>query len=287
MVSPDQRRSAVAWAQTAYGLSERRASRAVVVDRSLVRYQSCRDPDLALRGRLRELAMVRPAFGHKRLHVLIRRDGWAVNHKKTHRLYKAEGLQLRPRRPRRRRAVAMRQGEPVVTTPNTRWAMDFMHDTLADRSPIRIFTLVDVCTRECVALRVARSFSGTDVAAMLAEAGVARGKLPEAVQCDQGTEFTAIALDHWAYWNHVELDFSRPGKPVDNCVCEAFNGSLRRECLSQHWFASIPEAAVVLQAWQQDYNNHRPHTSLGLQPPAAYRRAGIFEPRFIHAQNSQ
>jgi putative transposase len=287
MVSPAQRRDAMRWAQAAYQVSERRACRALVVERSVLRYQSCRDPDLALRGRLRELAQARPAFGHKRLHVLIRRDGWAVNHKKTHRLYKAEGLQLKPRRPRRRRAVTMRQGDPVVLAPNTRWAMDFMHDTLADRSPIRIFTLVDVCTRECVALHVARSFSGTDVAAFLAQAGQRRGKLPAVVQCDQGTEFTAIALDHWAYWNQVQLDFSRPGKPVDNCVCEAFNGSLRRECLSQHWFASIAEADVVLQAWQHDYNIHRPHTTLGLQSPAAYRRAGIFEPRFIRAQNSQ
>ncbi len=136
-------------------MSERRACRALDVERSVLRYQSRRDPDLALRGRLRELAQTRPAFGHKRLHVLIRRDGWPVNHKKTHRLYKAEGLQLKPRLPRRRRAVTMRQGDPVVLAPNTRWAMDFMYDTLADRSPIRIFTLLDVCTRECVALHVA------------------------------------------------------------------------------------------------------------------------------------
>lgn len=287
MVSPAQRRDAMRWAQAAYQVSERRACRALAVERSVLRYQSCRDPDLALRGRLRELAQARPAFGHKRIHVLIRRDGRPVNHKKTHRLYKAEGLQLKPRRPRRRRAVTMRQGDPVVLAPNTRWAMDFMYDTLADRSPIRLFTLVDVCTREFVALHVARSFSGTDVAALLTQAGQRRGKLPEVVQCDQGTEFTAIALDRWAYWNQVRLDFSRPGKPVDNCVCEAFNGSVRRECLSQHWFASIAEATMILEAWQQDYNNYRPHTTLGLQPPAEYRRAGIFEPRFIRARNSQ
>lgn len=211
MVSPAQRRDAMRWAQAAYQVSERRACRALAVERSVLRYQSCRDPDLALRGRLRELAQARPAFGHKRLHVLIRRDGWPVNHKKTHRLYKAEGLQFKPRRPRRRRAVTMRLGDPVVLAPNTRWAMDFMYDTLANRSPIRIFTLVDICTRECVALHVARSFSGTDFASFLAQAGQRRGKLPEVVQCDQGTEFTVIALDHWAYWNSVQLDFSRPG----------------------------------------------------------------------------
>ena len=232
-------------------------------------------------------AQARPAFGHQRLHVLIRRDGWPVHHKKTHRRYKAEGLQRKPRRPRRRRAVAMRHGDPVVLAPNTRWAMDCMYDTLMDRSRIRIFTRVDVGTRECVALHVARRFSGTDVAACLTPAGQRRGKLPEVVQCDQGTAFTAMALDHWAYGNQVQVDVSRPGTPVDNGVCEAFNGSLRRACLSPHWFASIAEAAVVLTTWQDDDNNPRPHTTLGLQPPAEYRRAGIFEPRYIRAQNSQ
>ena len=219
--------------------------------------------------------------------MLLRRDGLQVNHKKTHRVYKEEGLPLRPRRPRRRRAVLQRHAGPVVTQPNQRWAMDFMHDTLADGSTIRLFTLVDVCTRECVALQVAKQFRGTDVARILSDAADARGGGPSVVQCDNGTEFTSVALDHWAYWNKVRLDFSRPGKPVDNCVCEAFNGSVRRECLSQHWFASIAEAATVLEIWRQDYNEHRPHTTLGLQPPAVYRRAGIFEPRTVRLINSR
>ena len=285
MVSSAQRRAAVRWAQEAYRVSERRACRALVIERTGVRYRSRKPDDAPLRLRLRELATARPAFGHKRLHVLLRRDGLPVNHKKTHRLYKEEGLQLRPRRPRRRRAVLQRVGGAVVTRPNERWAMDFMHDTLASGQTIRIFTLVDVCTRECVALHVARQFRGTDVAQRLSEAGLARLTLPSVLQCDNGSEFTSTALDHWAYWNTVQLDFSRPGKPVDNCVCEAFNGSLRRECLSQHWFASVAEAAVVLETWRNDYNNHRPHTTLGLQSPAVYRRAGIFEPRSVRALN--
>jgi len=160
-----------------------------------------------------------------------------------------------------------------------------LYDTLAGGGTIRVFTLVDVCTRECVALHVARQFRGTDVARLLTEAGQARGTLPAVIQCDCGTEFTSVALDHWAYWNQVQLDFSRPGKPVDNCICEAFNGSLRRECLSQHWFASLPEATAVLETWRHDYNDHRPHTTVGLQPPTAYKRAGIFEPRLIRAIN--
>ena len=125
--------------------------------------------------------------------------------------------------------------------------MDFMQDTLADGSTIRLFTLVDVCTRECVALKVAKQFRGTDVARTLSDAADARGGGPSVVQCDDGTEFTSAALDHWAYWNQVRLDFSRPGKPVDNRVCEAVNGGMRRECLAQHWFASLAEAAIVLE----------------------------------------
>lgn len=285
MVSPAERRAAVVWARAAYRVSERRACRAPVIERTGVRYRSCKPDDSPLRRRLHELARARPAFGHKRLHVLLRREGVTVNHKRTRRLYKEEGLQLKPRRPRRRRAVLLRIGGPVVTQPNQRWAMDFMHDTLAGGRAIRVFTLVDVCTRECVALHVAKQFRGTDIAQLLSEAGTGRGGLPAVVQCDNGTEFTSTALDHWAYWNKVQLDFSRPGKPVDNCVCEAFNGSLRRECLSQHWFASIAEAAVIVESWRQDYNNHRPHTTLGLQPPAVYRRADIYELRSVRAIN--
>ena len=285
MVSPAERRAAVVWARATYRVSERRACRALEVERTMVRYRPHGRDDRPVRARLRELAHARPAFGHKRLHVLIRREGWRINHKKTHRLYKVEGLQLKPRRPRRRRAVLGRAGGVLVTQPNQRWAMDFMHDTLAGGRTIRIFTVVDVCTRECVALVAAPQFRGTDVATQLSTAGDARGALPVVVQCDNGTEFTSTALDHWAYWNHVQLDYSRPGKPVDNCVCEAFNGSLRRECLSQHWFATLAEAQLVLDAWRQDYNDHRPHTTLGLQPPTVYRRAGIFEPRSVRALN--
>ena len=134
-------------------------------------------------------------------------------------------------------------------------------------------------------MQIAKHLRGTDVARMLSDAADARGGGPSVVPCDHGTEFTSVALDHWAYWNKVRLDFSRPGKPVDNCVCEAFNGSVRRECLSQHWFASIAEAATVLESWRQDDNNHRPHSTLGLQPPAVYRRAGIFEPRTVRLIN--
>jgi putative transposase len=256
----------------------------LVIQRSSMRYRARRADDAPVRRRLHELARDRPSFGAKRLHVLLRRDGLRINHNKVHRLYIEEGLQLKPRR-RRRRSATVRQPRAVVSHANERWAMDFMHDVLATGQTVRVFTLVDVYTRECVALEVARSFRGSDVARLLSDAGERRGGLPAIIQCDNGTEFTSTALDHWAYWNRVKLDFSRPGKPVDNSVCEAFNGSVRRECLTCLWFASLAEARVTLASWREDYNNHRPHTSLGLQPPAAYAGAGHYLPRIRTLRN--
>ena len=180
MVSPRPRRDAVAWAQSAYGVSERRACRALAVERSLVRYASRRPADTALRARLRELATTRISFGSRRLHTLLRREGVPVNYKRVHRLYVEEGLQLKPRRRKRRKAHMVRRPPIVVARPGERWAMDFMHDTLADGRSIRIFTLVDVYSRECVALVAAAHFRGTDVVELLRAAGARAGALPAA-----------------------------------------------------------------------------------------------------------
>lgn len=278
MVSPAQRRAVVAWAMQTYRVSERRACCALALSRSVIRYQSVKPAEAPIRRRLHELAVFRPSYGVRRLHVLLRRDGLRINLKKVRRIYLEEGLQLKPRR-RRRRASTTRQVRTAPQRANERWAMDFMHDVLGTGRTIRVFTLIDVFTRECIALAASARFSGHDVARMLSDAGRERGRLPEIIQCDNGTEFTSTALDHWAYWNHVKLDFSRPGKPVDNSVCEAFNGSLRRELLTQHWFASLAEAAAELEIWREDYNNHRPHTSLGLQPPTHFRTGGAYRPR--------
>lgn len=279
MVSPAQRRAVVHWAREDDRLSERRACRALAVHRSPIRYRSRRGDDAPLRQRLRELAADRLTFGVKRLTTLLRREGRMVNHKRVYRVYCEEGLQLRPRRKRRRRAAVVRLPRAVVTEPNQRWAMDFMHDVLSGGRTYRVFTLVDVCTREALAVVARERFRGTDVVEVLTRVAQERGGHPGIIQCDNGTEFTSVALDHWAYWNHVQLDFSRPGKPVDNCVCEAFNGTLRRECLTLHWFRSLAEAQVELDGWRRDYNNARPHTSLGHHTPVDWWRAGSHLPR--------
>ena len=278
MVRPAQRRAAVTWARDAYRLSERRACKAMGAPRSTVRYRSVRPHQEALRKRLKELASVRVRAGYKQLHVFLRREGWPVNHKRIYRLYTEEGLTLKRRRPKRHRSAVVRQARPMPAEPNQQWAMDFMHDTLAGGQTIRLLTAIDLCTRECVVLQVAKGFTGTDVASLLNRSGEDRGKLPERIRVDNGTEFTSRALDHWAYWNGVALDFSRPGKPVDNCFIESFNGTVRRECLSQHWFTGLEDAQRTLDAWREDYNNTRPHRSLANQSPAKYRGGGYCLP---------
>ena len=255
------------------------------MSRSSLRYRSRRPAQEPLRKRLKELAATRVSYGYLRLYVLLRREGWRVNQKLVYRLYREEGLVLKRRRPKRRKSAAQRTPRPQPGAPNERWAMDFVHDTLAGGQTLRVLTVVDVHTRECVALVPQLGFRGADVARVLSAAGEERG-LPALISVDNGTEFTSKALDHWAYWNRVQLDFSRPGKPTDNAHAEAFNASLRRECLSQHWFTDLADAERTLRAWRDEYNNVRPHSSLANHPPAYSGRGGYFTPSRERVQNS-
>ena len=216
---------------------------------------------------MREITEVRVHYGYRRVYVLLRREGWKVNHKRVYRLYREDGLGLRRRKPKRRRAAMARQPRPTVSAPNERWTMDFMSDALANGQKLRVLTVVDTYTRECVALEGDTQFRGADVAGVLTRLGTTRG-LPTVIQCDNGTEFTSRALDHWAWSHGVQLDFSRPGKPTDNATIESFNASVRRECLSEHYFSTLAEAQVVLGLFRDEYNNHRPHSSLGQKTPA-------------------
>lgn len=216
-----------------------------------------------------ELATVRTSYGYRRLHVLLRREGWPINVKRVYRLYAEEGLGLKRKKPKRRRAAVARVQLDPVSGPGQRWAMDFMHDELFDGKKIRVLTVIDVFTRECLELEVRKNFRGVDVAQVLSKLVERHGK-PQTIQCDQGTEFTSLAMDHWAYWNQVGLNFSRPGTPGDNARNEAFNGTVRRECLTHHYFLSLEEAAAVLGSWKEEYNNDRPHGSLGQFTPAEF-----------------
>lgn len=219
--------------------------------------------------RIRDLAAARVRYGYRRVHVLLAREGWKVNHKRVFRLYRLEGLSLRLK-VRKKRVSAPRLIQPAPTAPNQRWSMDFMSDSLHDGRRFRVFTLVDNMTRESPHIAVERSFSGQQIAEILDQVGQRIG-LPEAIQLDNGPEFTSKALDEWAARNKVKLLFSRPGTPTDNPYVEAFNGRLRAECLDQHWFTSLEDAKSTIESWRKEYNTERPHTALGNLAPAEYR----------------
>ena len=218
--------------------------------------------------RLRELALSRPRFGYRRLLILLRREGWKVNHKRVHRLYRLEGLIVRIRR-RKRLASAIRVPLTPPVRRNERWAMDFVADSLADGRKFRVLTVVDAFTRECVALEAAHSLPAPIVTAALDRAIAERGK-PEAITIDNGTEFTSNHFDAWAYKRGIRLDFIRPGKPIENAYAESFNGRFRDECLSASWFTSLDDARLTIQDWRRDYNESRPHSALGGEPPTAF-----------------
>lgn len=217
--------------------------------------------------RLRELAAVRISYGYRRLHVLLAREGWSINHKRVYRLYRMEGLGIRRKKPRRRVAYVRRELVPSAQARNECWSMDFISDQLFNGRRVRILVIVDNHTREALALEANTRIQGMDVVTTLERITEAQG-FPRRIKVDNGPEFISKDVDHWAYWNHVELDFSRPGKPSDNALVEAFNSRFRQECLNQHWFLSMEDAREKILAWQIEYNTDRPHSALGYRSPA-------------------
>lgn len=201
---------------------------------------------------------------------MLRREGWKVNHKRVARIYREEGLQVR-RKKRKKMTAAVRVPLAAASRPNEYWSMDFVMDvTLAGRR-IRILAIVDDFTRECLAVEVDSSIGGARVARVLDRIVEFRGK-PKAITVDNGPEFAGRALDAWAYQNKVQLDFIRPGKPVENCYIESFNGKFRDECLSVNEFLSLHEARTIIEVWRDDYNGQRPHTSLGSLTPIEFAK---------------
>lgn len=253
----------------AYQVSERRACTAMTWPRSSHRYQSVADPQVALRMRLKELAASRVGYGYRRLYILLRREGWAVNHKRVYRLYCQECLSLRKKPPRRRVACQKREIRPTAAAKNECWSMDFVSDQLFDGHRVRVLVIVDNHTRESLALVAGQRIRGIEVVAQLEHLSQEHG-VPQRIQVDNGPEFISKDLDRWAYWNRVQLDFSRPGKPTDNALVESFNARFRQECLNQHWFLSLPDAQEKIDAWRHEYNHGRPHSSLGYRSPAEF-----------------
>lgn len=242
----------------------------VALDRSTYRYTPRPSTDEVIVARMREIALTRVRYGFWRIYVLLRREGWRINHKRVYRLYRQEGLHLRSKRPRRNRAGADRLDRIEVTRPHPCWSMDFVADALFDGRRFRALTVVDNDSRQCLALHVDSAIKGADVTEIVARIAEQAGQTPERIQVDNGSKFISKALDRWAYEHAVTLDFSRPGKPTDNADIESFNGSFRDECLNTNGFLSLDDAREKIEAWRSEYNGFRPHQALGDLSPEMY-----------------
>jgi len=252
--------------RTVWQISVRRACRAVPVNRSTYHYRPRRNGQAPLMKRIREIAETRVRYGYRRIHVLLRREGWLVNPKRVCRLYREMGLQLRNKTPKRRVKAKLRADRSAATKPNEIWAMDFVHDQLFDGRKLRILTIVDTFTRLSPAIDVRQSYRGCDVVETLERATAQTGS-PKTIRLDNGPEFVSKELDLWAFMRGVTLDFSRPGKPTDNAFIESLNGKFRSECLNANWFLSLDEARRKCEAWRRDYNEVRPHSAIGNKVP--------------------
>ncbi len=253
-----------------HGISERRACSIIGADRSAVRYRHCRADDTAMRHRLKALAAERRRFGYRRLKLLLEREGIHMNHKKLRRLYAEERLQVR-RRGGRKRALGTRAPMTLPQGPNQRWSLDFVADTLTDGRRFRILIVIDDFTRECLCLVADTSLSGKRVARELTAIIARRGARPLLCVSDNGTELTSNAILTWCQDTKVDWHYIAPGKPQQNAFAESFNSRLRDECLNETLFTSLPQARVVLAAWQRDYNEVRPHSAHGGRTPASIR----------------
>jgi putative transposase len=269
VVTSQARREVAMAFRERFELSERRATGLALAHRSTARYQSRRREDSKIRRRLLELAALRPRHGCDLLWLQLRREGFAVNRKRILRLYRLERLALRQKPRKKLVAAARRSRETAATAPTQRWSMDFMHDTLSTGRAIRLLNVLDEFHRESLAIEVDLSLPAERVIRVLDRLIAEHGQ-PQELWVDNGPEFTSKALDRWAAERGIEIRFIRPGKPVENCFIESFNGTLRRDCLDANWFGSLAEARLRIEAWRLEYNHDRPHTSLGGLAPAEF-----------------
>jgi putative transposase len=268
MVTPVARREGVQHLLDLNLVSERRACSLVGLSRTVRHYRRRRD-DGALRSRLQVLAAQYPRYGYLTLHSLLKTEGQVINRKRTYRVYRLLGLQVRTRK--RKRLTRPRIPLPLPTAPNQRWSLDFVSDQLASGRRFRILNIVDDYSRECVGQLIDTSISGTAVSHFLDELGTTRG-LPKTLVSDNGTEFTSKAMFLWAQRTGVTLHFIQPGKPTQNAFIESFNGKFRDNCLNQHWFTDLNDARRTIDAWRRHYNEVRPHSALGYLPPAVFAK---------------
>ncbi|NCB30053.1 MAG: IS3 family transposase [Clostridia bacterium] len=226
--------------------------------------------------RIREIASVRIRYGYRRIHILLRREGWEINYKRVYRLYREEGLNLRNKSKRKHKSTVRAPEKGAAKAVNECWAMDFVSDQLYNGKRFRALTVLDQYSRECLDIYADKSIKGGSVADVLGGLKVRRG-LPQRIKVDNGPKFISRALDAWAYFNHIKLDCSRPATPTGNAYIESFDGSFRDECLNVNWFMSLEGAREKIERWRMDYNEYRPHSALTYLTPAEFVRNSMAE----------
>ena len=260
----------MAFVSSEFRLSERTACKLLGVERSSYRYEPRPDRNAELREALVKMARQKPRYGYRRLHALLSRRGHEVNVKRVYRLYVEEGLMVR--RKRRKRLVRDRSAEPRLTGANQEWAMDFILDGLATGRMVRILSVVDAYTRECLALEADTSLGSGRVTRVLERLIAERGR-PDNVRSDNGPEFTSRRMIGWAEDWKVGLVHIQPGRPMQNGHVESFHGRLRDECLNASWFKTLNDVRCTLATWREEYNCERPHSSLDYRTPAELSRS--------------
>ena len=238
--------------------------------RKSYRYEPKQPDRGTLAERIKELAMKYPRFGYRRVWAMLRRAGMAINHKRVHRLWRLLGLALARKRPKKRRSGVSPEISPKAERPNQIWTYDFVFDQVVSGRKLKMLTLINEYTRECLAVQVGTSVTSQKVRAVLERVCYGRG-FPAAIRSDNGSEFIANVTRDWLAAHNIEPLFIAPGKPWQNGKCESFNGKLRDELLSQRWFNSMWEARVVIENWRTYYNTERPHSALGYLTPAEFR----------------
>jgi putative transposase len=254
----------VAFACEQFKVSERRACKLFPIDRSTYRYEPKPDHNAELRAEMVTLARQKPRYGYRRLHAVLEKRGHKSSPMRLFRLYQEEGLAVR--RQKRKRLTRPAAAQPLHVRANQEWALDFVADTLGTGRGIRVLTVVDAFTRECLGMDVDTSLSSRRVTRALDQIIEERGK-PDSIRCDNGPELTSRHILGWSEEQRIRLIHIQPGKPMQNGHIESFNGRLRDECLNATWFHNLADARMKIANWRQEYNGERPHSSLGYRTP--------------------
>lgn len=253
-----------------YGISQRRACVALGAHRTTIRHPGrCAGDEERLRSDIIRLSSLYGRYGYRRITAMLHIEGWQVNHKRVERIWCQEGLKVPQKQPKRGR-LYLNDGSCIRLRPlyqNHVWSYDFVADKLAHGKGIRMLTVIDEYTRECLAIRVAYSLKSDDVLDVLSDLFLLKG-MPDYIRSDNGSEFTAHTLMNWLKELKVRTAYIEPGSPWENGFNERFNGSLRDECLNRELFYTLKEAQVIIESWRKEYNHIRPHSSLNYRPPA-------------------